>query len=287
VACHGDLRRGPYVRLPTLSLHLCSHCGSLTALPRPTAAELASLHDGPEYYNHPYFRERRRRAERVEWRCRQAFFKLAGVGVSIDALRGARHLDIGCDTGEFLLAASRLFGTVPLGIDISARAVGEAEARGIEVYHGDMEGAPPLLNDFPLITAIDLIEHVADPASFLSAIAARLRPGGVCYLETPNIRSIVYGLGRTISRLTGGWPASLCERLFPPEHVQYLSAAGLQAMARACGLGLASLTTRRLPSADTAASLPVRAAMSGLQALDGILGRQILFCAVLRRPVQV
>jgi hypothetical protein len=73
----------------------------------------------------------------------------------------------------------------------------------------------------------------------------------------------------------------LCERLFLPEHVQYLSAAGLIRAASAADLRVVAMTRRSLHSADINASMPLRAGVEVLQWLDCLLGREILHCAVL------
>ncbi len=49
-------------------------------------------------------------------------------------------------------------------------------ATGVE----DLEGT------FDLVTAMEVVEHVADPKSFLADLAARLSPGGLLILSTPN-----------------------------------------------------------------------------------------------------
>ena len=137
-----------------------------------------------------------------------------------------------------------------------------------------------------MITAIDLIEHVPDPGSFLRHLRKRLRPGGVVYLETPNIRSMVYRFGRTLSRLTGGRPRSLFERLFPAQHVQYFNPNSLGALALDNGFGVVRMDTRILPSSDIAAGALARAAISVLQALDSLSRTEILIWAVLKRPAE-
>jgi hypothetical protein len=130
-----------------------------------------------------------------------------------------------------------------------------------------------------------LIEHTIDPAKFLEQVKQRLCRGGICYLETPNVHSNVYRIGRAVARVTGGRPAWVFERLFPTEHIEYFSANGLRALAKRAGLEVVSLSARALPFADIAASLPVRIAMTAVQATDAISGQHILLCMVARRSV--
>ena len=283
VGCRTTLTGDVYFRHATIALYRCEACGSLTALPRPRERDQTALHDNPAYHEHPYFERRRSLTLSIDRRCHVIFDQVARV-IEVNDFRGAYHLDIGCDTGSMLLAAHRIYGTVPVGIDISRRAVEEAVSRGLEAYCCTVETAPDSIRDVSIVTAIDLIEHTIDPAKFLEQVKQRLRPGGICYLETPNVHSNVYRIGR-VARVTGGRPAWVFERLFPTEHIEYFSASGLRALAKRAGLEVVSLSARALPFADIAASLPVRIAMTAIQATDAISGQHILLCMVARRLV--
>ena len=47
-------------------------------------------------------------------------------------------------------------------------------------------GVEELTGTFDLVTAMEVVEHVADPKAFLASLAARLAPGGLMILSTPN-----------------------------------------------------------------------------------------------------
>jgi hypothetical protein len=104
------------------------------------------------------------------------------------------------------------------------------------------------------------------------------------YLETPNIRSAIFRFGQILSKLTGGRPHSLLERLFPPQHVQYFTTGSLSLLAKNAGFEVVHVGTRILPSADIAASWLARLPISILQAYDSLLNTESLIWAVLRRP---
>jgi 2-polyprenyl-3-methyl-5-hydroxy-6-metoxy-1,4-benzoquinol methylase len=282
-ACAASLSRRAMVRLGRARLERCDTCGSWTYLPRPTAHQQAAIHDNEEYYAHPYFQGRRKHEQALRRRCRQVF-RLIGEVIPEEDLRGERLLDVGCDTGAFLLAARQLYGIVPVGVDVAQRAVAIARKQGVEAYDRDLGSAPTQLRGFRVITAIDLIEHVSDPRQFLQQIHDRLRPGGVAYLETPNISSLVYRTGCVLCKLTNGHPRRTFERLFPPQHVQYFTENGFASMARRSALELVHLGKRPLAFADLATSLGVAVGIGGLQMLDRLMGTQILLCALLRRP---
>jgi 2-polyprenyl-3-methyl-5-hydroxy-6-metoxy-1,4-benzoquinol methylase len=279
--CHAPVGQDAAVRLGKSRLTACRECGSWTYFPRPTPAEQARIHDDSEYFDHPYFELRRRVTPAQRRRCRDIFSRLSAA-CGLTQLRGQRLLDIGCDTGVFLRAAREEFGVAPIGIDVSAKAVAAARQEGIEAYQTLLEEAPAQLTGLPLITAIDVIEHVPDPGAFLRQVRSRLAPGGVLYLETPNIRSAVYALGRASSRVMAG--SAMIQRLFPPQHVQYFTPPSLNWLSKEAGLEVVRTDTRVLPLSDIAASMTTRWAVGILQVLDRILRREILVWAILRRP---
>jgi 2-polyprenyl-6-hydroxyphenyl methylase/3-demethylubiquinone-9 3-methyltransferase len=280
VACETPATRA-FVATPQFVLRECPSCASLTADPRPRPEPLLAYHDTPGYFDQPYFEKRRTDVDRVVERCRDLDRRLRTASPRID-LRGARHLDVGCDTGVFLRAFADLYGTIPIGVDVSARAVAAARASGIEAHCAELEAAPGF-GECGLVTLIDVIEHVPSPLSLLRAVRHRLGPGGWCYVETPNVRSSIYRIGRALTRWTGGRPASVCARLFIPEHVQYLSRDGLGRLARNAGLTMVAAGERRLAPQDVNASLIMRGGVRTLQALDRLIDQQILHCVLLRR----
>jgi 2-polyprenyl-3-methyl-5-hydroxy-6-metoxy-1,4-benzoquinol methylase len=283
VVCGGNLEDHAAVRLDHYGLFLCQECRTWNVAPRPDDAAQRSFHDSDAYHEHPYLEHRRANVAAGDRRC-ASIFERAGQFTDLVALRGNRVLDIGCDTGQFICSAARQFGILPVGIDVARLAVEQARSAGVEAYHCTLEQAPAHLQDFPLITAIDVIEHVSSPRSFFLSLLDRLRPGGIVYVETPNVDSSVYRLGRILGALTGGRPATSLRRLFPPEHIQYYSREGLDRLARSCGLRVLSQESRLLPAPEIAVEQITRLALGALQYVDYISGEKLLRWAVLQRP---
>ncbi len=283
VICGGALEATPAVRLARYSLVRCVECRTWNMTPRPTPQAQSEFHDSDTYYDHPYLEHRRRNTPAIDRRCADVFRRLSPF-VNVASLRGQRMLDIGCDIGQFVASAARQFGVVPVGVDVAQLAIKEAQAAGVEAYACTLEDAPPSVTDFPVITAIDLIEHVADPADFCRALKGRLRPGGVAYVETPNVWSAVYRFGRALGAATGGHPAGVLARLFPPEHLQYFSRDGLKRLADGAGLEVLTQDSRVLPAAEIAVGLTTRIGLGAMQLADYLGGEKILRWAVLRRP---
>jgi 2-polyprenyl-6-hydroxyphenyl methylase/3-demethylubiquinone-9 3-methyltransferase len=103
-------------------------------------------------------------------------------------LEGKSALDVGCGAGLLAEPLARL-GARVTGIDASPEvtevARDHAASMGLEIDYrsGDVQ---QLDGQFDLITAMEVIEHVADPAAFVNALAKRLAANGLLILSTPN-----------------------------------------------------------------------------------------------------
>ncbi|HYZ11209.1 MAG TPA: class I SAM-dependent methyltransferase [Actinomycetota bacterium] len=111
---------------------------------------------------------------------------------------GSALLDIGCGYGYLL---GRFRGRYRLvGIDVSAHAVGQATGRipGALVVTADVQRALPFDHRFDVVLAINVVEHLADPASAAAAVRDALVPAGLCVIHLPTINGPV---SRAIYRL--------------------------------------------------------------------------------------
>lgn len=103
-------------------------------------------------------------------------------------MAGQRVLDIGCGNGAFL-AKAKTAGWLVAGIDLDPKAVETALGLGIDAQVGTIALFLGESNCFDAITLNHVVEHVHDPIGLLRDIFRLLRPGGVVYVETPNIES--------------------------------------------------------------------------------------------------
>ncbi len=161
-------------------------------------------------------------------------------------LAGKRALDVGCGAGLLCEPLVRL-GAQVTGIDAAAENIAvagvHAAAMGLTVDYrrGDIGGLG--LAGFDLVTAMEVLEHVADKPTFLAALAAALAPDGLLILSTPNrtVQSrllLVEGAERlgAIPRGTHDWH----DFITPDELRVLLAAAGLT-MGEPQGIGWSPL----------------------------------------------
>ena len=148
-------------------------------------------------------------------------------------LEGKSALDVGCGAGLLAEPLARL-GAKVTGIDatpeVIAVARGHASAMGLEIDYrqGDVQA---LDGKYDLVTCLEVIEHVADPAAFLKALAARLAPGGLLILSTPNATGWSRLLMITLAEGLGQIPKGThdFDKFISPERMKTLMAdAGLE-----------------------------------------------------------
>jgi 2-polyprenyl-6-hydroxyphenyl methylase/3-demethylubiquinone-9 3-methyltransferase len=106
-------------------------------------------------------------------------------------LDGKTALDVGCGAGLLTEPLARL-GAKVTGIDATPEVIGvareHAAPQGLEIDYrlGDVQD---LGGEYDLVTCMEVIEHVADPAVFVRALARRLAPNGLLVMSTPNATS--------------------------------------------------------------------------------------------------
>jgi 2-polyprenyl-6-hydroxyphenyl methylase/3-demethylubiquinone-9 3-methyltransferase len=101
---------------------------------------------------------------------------------------GERVLDVGCGEGVFAEELSRS-GAAVVGIDVADEPLARARRLHpeLDLRLVDGEGAWDLADaSFDVVWAGEVIEHVADTATWLSEVRRVLRPGGRLLLSTPD-----------------------------------------------------------------------------------------------------
>ena len=156
---------------------------------------------------------------------------------------GRRVLDVGCGGGILSESMARL-GADVTGIDLADKALGVAELHALETgtsiryrriaVEALAEEEPAA---FDVVTCMEMLEHVPDPRSVISACARLVRPGGQVFFST-------------ISRNTKAFlfaviGAEYLLRLIPRgthEYEKFIKPSELIGAARSAGLALGDMT---------------------------------------------
>jgi ubiquinone/menaquinone biosynthesis C-methylase UbiE len=100
-----------------------------------------------------------------------------------------RTLDVGCGGGATLAMLSQL--GQPLGLDRSAEALRLSRSRGdFVLVAGEAERLPFADGSFDAVTALDVLEHVADDAAAVAEMARVCTRGGLAIVTVPAYRSL-------------------------------------------------------------------------------------------------
>lgn len=159
------------------------------------------------------------------WQCDEHGFR---------PLEGKSALDAGCGAGLLAEPLARL-GAKVTAIDAAPELVAvartHAQGQGLEIdyRHSAVED---LKGQFDLVTSMEVIEHVADPQVFLNALAARLAPGGLLVISTPNRTALSRILMVTIAEGIGRIPKGT------HDHSKFITPDEMKAMMAAAGLAV-------------------------------------------------
>jgi 2-polyprenyl-6-hydroxyphenyl methylase/3-demethylubiquinone-9 3-methyltransferase len=159
------------------------------------------------------------------------------------SLRGKRVLDVGCGGGILAESMAELGASVT-GIDLADKPLKVAQLHllesGLPVDYRLV--APETLarempGSFDVVTCMEMVEHVPDPALTVDACAKLVRPGGTVFLSTinRNLKSYLYAV-------VG---AEYVLKLLPRgthDYGKFIRPSELAAMCRAAGLAVAGLT---------------------------------------------
>ncbi len=121
---------------------------------------------------------------------------------SIAGLKGKRVLDVGCG-GGILSEAMSDAGANVTGIDVGDKPLKVAQMHllesGLTVEYRKItveELADEQPRAFDVITCMEMLEHVPDPASIIDACARLIKSGGRCFFSTihRNPKSYLYAI---------------------------------------------------------------------------------------------
>ena len=216
--CEGLVDNVFFVAPGRWNLYRCSQCKNAYLDPRPNEASIGKAYE--VYYTHGGDTPRPAASASREQRLKQALVNgylntrygtqrqpasklgalLAGLLPRQKQKRDATFrylprpnagqtlLDVGCGNGDFLLNA-RDAGWDVVGIDSDPKAVDVARQRGLNARAGSIDLFAGQSSCFDAITLSHVLEHLHEPKRVVLAVHRLLRPGGVIFVDTPNINS--------------------------------------------------------------------------------------------------
>jgi len=161
----------------------------------------------------------------------------------IAGLHGKAVLDVGCG-GGILAEAMATRGANVTGIDLADKPLKVAQLHllesGAKVDYRNIsaeELAATAPGSFQIVTCMEMLEHVPDPASTVRACATLTRPGGFLFFSTlnRNLKSYVFAI----------LGAEYVLRLLPKgthEYAKFIRPSELAGMCRSAGLESGGLT---------------------------------------------
>jgi len=180
---------------------------------------------------------------------------------SLAPLRGKKVVDVGCGGGILADSMARR-GADVLGIDLATKALKVAQLHAIEAGTPRVEyreiAAEALAEEAPerfdVVTCMELLEHVPDPASVVAACARLARPGGSVFFSTINRNAKAFAFAivgaEHILKLLPKGTHEYAKFLRPSELAAWCRAAALD-LAASRGLEYNPLSKRYRLSADT------------------------------------
>lgn len=180
---------------------------------------------------------------------------------SMAALAGKQVLDIGCGGGILADSMARR-GAQVLGVDLSTKALKVAQLHAMEAQTPNIRyrevSAEALASEAPgsfdVVTCMEMLEHVPDPASVVAACAQLVKPGGWVFLSTINRNAkafmlAIVGAEYLLNMLPRG-THEFAKLIKPSELAAYCRSAALDVRATR-GLEFNPLTQRYALSQDT------------------------------------
>jgi 2-polyprenyl-6-hydroxyphenyl methylase / 3-demethylubiquinone-9 3-methyltransferase len=177
------------------------------------------------------------------------------------SLEGMAALDIGCGGGILSDAMARK-GAQVLGIDLATKALKVAQLHALEAQTPNITyrevSAETLAAEqpcsFDVVTCMEMLEHVPDPASVVQACADLVKPGGWVFFSTinRNPKSFLFAIvgAEYILNLLPRGTHEYAKFIRPSELAHYARQAGLE-LKTTRGLEYNPLTKRYWLSSDT------------------------------------
>jgi 2-polyprenyl-3-methyl-5-hydroxy-6-metoxy-1,4-benzoquinol methylase len=200
-----------------LETKLCRRCGLVAHRQLPTETELQQYYSTT--YRLDYNGESTPSTRRVMRAWKNGERILRQVGPLLP--KGGRVLEVGAGIGCTVKVFERA-GFRAEGIDPGGEFLNYSRQRlNAQVQVGDLYDQPET-HPFDAVLLVHVIEHLASPRKAMNKIAKLLKPGGLLYVECPNLEA----------------PFARRDRLFHVAHIHNFIPATLEMLANSCGFAV-------------------------------------------------
>ncbi len=186
-------------------------------------------------------------------------------------LNGKRVLDVGCG-GGLLTEAMTSRGAMTFGIDLSERPLAVAKLHllesGYQINYRQISAEALAIESpasFDVVTCMEMLEHVPQPASIIKACATLLKPGGSAFFSTINRHPKAYVLAvigaEYVMRLLPRGTHDYARFMRPAELVAHCRHAGLE-VEEVVGMRYNPFTRNASLGSDTDVNYLVRARLA-------------------------
>src|SRR5690606_29183573 len=190
------------------------------------------------------------------------------------SLPGQRVIDIGCGGGLLSEGMARRSATVT-GIDLGEAPLAvarlHAEKAGVEVEYLNIaaeEIAEQRAGQYDVVTCLEMLEHVPDPAAVVAACARLAKPGGQLFFSTinRNPKAFLFAIvgAEYVLRLLPRGTHEYAKLIKPSELAQWCRDAGLE-VRDTCGMTYNPLTQVYRLNRDVSVNYLMHAVKAGQQ----------------------
>lgn len=253
--CQSEEQDIAFDQFPPYNIVRCCSCGFFYLSPRLKETAMIEMYKDDHYFESATFGYASYTEQEPSLR---ATFRHFMANLKKRNLTGGSLLEVGCGYG-YLLEEAKGFFAPCIGTEYSRQAIAQACKRADHIYQGGIDQIPA--NDrFDCIIAVQVLEHIYQPKSFMKNLYKHLKPGGKIVIVTPD-------MGCLWRRFMGHhWPAFKI-----PEHILYFSMRTLGKLMKE--VGFTNINSLPYPHAFPLSSVAAKLNFS----LPSILGRFVVW----------
>ena len=236
-ACLGRGEARDFLDVRGAGFMLCNDCGHIFSKFSPSADFLSDYYGqdkSSQIMTYVNVNQEMQTLRREEIAKPKAHF-IHDVFTKHSKFSGLRNVwcDVGCGIGDLLVEAGTL-GYVSLGFETDQIQARVARDRGVEVIGEFMEPGSEnfsRISECSVVSLINVLEHISDPASTLASISSELKSGAFIAIEVPRNPSLS-------SIVQHASFAPIFRHISPPEHLHIFSDTSLESMLSAASFAV-------------------------------------------------